>query len=43
MIIIIGPHKEILNPPSCTQNLRSLDLHQKQKHEILDSLCVVHR
>ena len=37
-----GPRKKILNPPSCNQNLCSLDLHRKQKDVILDSPCVPH-
>ena len=28
----LRPEKKILNPPSYTQSLHSLDLHQKQKH-----------
>ena len=36
----LGPHKKILNPPSCTQNLHSVDSYQKQKDDILDSPCV---
>ena len=38
----LGPCKKILNPPCSTPNLRSLDLHQKQKDEILDSRCLSH-
>ena len=38
----LGSRKKILNPPSCTQNLCSLDLHQKQKDEILDPSCFPH-
>ena len=38
--ISLGPRKKFLIPPSCTQNVYSLDLHQKQEDEILDSPCL---
>ena len=38
----LGSLTKILKPSSCTQKLHSLDLHQEQKGEILDSPCVPH-
>ena len=38
----LGPRRKVLNPPSCSHTLRSLDLHQKPKDEFLDSPCVPH-